>query len=80
MSWSLTRSPRLSPAVLLGVSHGTLRIPARPKSTRSSCAGANNRPFHGAPHNFPEQLGALSGIRLALGAFAELKELPISAA
>jgi len=80
MSWSLTRPPRLSPAVLLGVSQGTLRIPTRPKSTRSACAGANSRLIHAAPHNFPEQMGALSGIRLALGVLAELKELPISAA
>ena len=80
MSWSLTLSPRLLPAVLLGVSKETFRSPALPKSMRSSGPGANTRRISAATHDFPEQLSAPCGALLALGAHTDLKELPITAA
>jgi hypothetical protein len=80
MSWSLTLSPRLSPAVLPGVSKETLRSPARLEPTQSSGARSNSQLICIAPHDFPEQLSAPCGALLALGANTELKELPITAA
>jgi hypothetical protein len=80
MSWSLRLSPRLSPAVLLGVSEETFRDPAQPQSTRSSTAHAISRLIEIAPRYFPEQLSAPCGARLALGVPATRKELPITAA
>jgi hypothetical protein len=80
MSWSLTLSPRLSPAVLLGVSKETFRSHARPKSTRSFGRRAIIRLSCVPPHNFPEQLSAPCGACLALGVRTQRKELPITAA
>ena len=80
MSWSLMLSPRLSPAVLLGVSKETFRSAARPKAMKSSGPRVNSRRICTASHYFPEQLSAPCGARLALGVTAQFKELPITAA
>ena len=80
MSWSLTLSLPLSPAVLLGVSKETFRNPARLEPTQYSGARANSRQICIARHDFSEQLSAPCGARLALGVPATRKELPITAA
>ena len=80
MCWSLMLSPRLSPAVLLGVSKETFPGPAGLEPMRFSGAHPNSRQICIAPHDFSEQLSAPCGARLALGVPATRKELPITAA
>lgn len=80
MSWSLTLSPRLSPAVWLGVSEETpSSFPTSTNSMRSPDAVISEL-TSAAAHNFPEQLSAPCGACLALGVPATRKELPITAA
>ena len=80
MSWSLMLSPRLSPAVLLGVSHRTFPKAVASDSTIFLARSAPSQPHSPETHDFPEQLSAPCGALLSLGVPAELEELPITAA
>ncbi|MCU1530409.1 MAG: hypothetical protein JWP75_4172 [Frondihabitans sp.] len=80
MPWSLTLSPRLSPAVLLGVSYETFPT-ARPSHlTPSAPQDELSRRFSSATNDFPKQQSAHRGTPLALGARTETEELTITAA
>ena len=80
MSWSLTLSPRLSPAVLLGVSKETFRSSSMSRvmtlPSKHAISGLN----FAATRIFPEQLSVPCGAHLALGVTTQFKELPITAA
>jgi hypothetical protein len=80
MSWSLTLSPRLSPAVLLGVSRETPRTTVAPLPTGAGFVGQPSRHLSTPSHDFPKQVSVPCGALLALGVRAQLEELPITAA
>jgi len=80
MSWSLTLSPRLSPAVLLGVSHKTSRSAFAAGLGPSAAQDELSRRLSAASNNFPKQQSAHSGTPLALGARTQFEEQPITAA
>jgi len=80
MSWSLTLSPRLSPAVLLGVSQETPKTAVTPLLTRRVFLAQASRRRSASAHDFPKQVSVPCGANLALGARAQLEELPITAA
>jgi hypothetical protein len=80
MSWSLRLSQRLSPAVLLGVSQETFQSARMSGSSTSVNQPALRLRTFSPTHNFPEQLSAPCGARLALGVPTKHEELPITAA
>jgi len=80
MSWSLTLSPRLSPAVVLGVSQETFRSARVPSLTDRADQRALSRPIFTPTHNSPKQLSAPCGAQLTLGVRNRSEEQPITAA
>jgi hypothetical protein len=80
MSWSLMLSPRLSPAVLLGVSHETPKATVTPLLTRTGFLGQPCRHLRAPANDSPKQVSVPCGALLALGVRAQLEELPITAA
>jgi len=77
MSWSLTLSPRLTPAPLHGVSRET--VESFRASTRQwpAVVAASAGFGMGAKFDFPEQLSVPCCALLALGVPTEIEELPI---
>jgi hypothetical protein len=80
MSWSLMLSPRLSPAVLLGVSHETPKTTVTPLPIGAGFVGHPSRHLFAPSHDFPKQVSVPCGALLALGVRPQLEELPITAA
>ncbi len=80
MSCSLLLSPRLSPAVLFGVSHGTAETAGASRDFRVAISAQFGHHFLVVPHDFPMKLSTDSGTQLANGAHSQSEEKPITAA
>jgi hypothetical protein len=79
MTESVTPSYRLSPANLLGVSQATIDASTVRREVCTETSAGFDRRSRAASPNFPIQLSAVVGIERADGAYAQQKELPITA-